>query len=86
VARPASHQEEPGACSQDRLDQGQWPETQGADLEDEPEDHARHAQQPDRLAGQAEDEPDIKARHLIPPGAEALAHRGRGRAKTRGDG
>jgi hypothetical protein len=47
----------------------QRPETQGADLEDEPEDHACHAQQPDRLAGQAEDEPDIKARisYLLAP-------------------
>jgi hypothetical protein len=51
-----------GLERQDGLDQGQRPEPQGADLEDEPEDHARHPQQPDRPPGQAEDEPDIKAR------------------------
>src|SRR5260221_12308062 len=33
-----------------------------------------------------EDEPDIKACRLIAPGAEALAHRGRGRAETCGKG
>jgi len=41
------------------------PKTQGADLEDEPEDHAARPRSQDWLAGQAEDEPDIKARPLI---------------------